>query len=66
VQNFLTQGDLFGQRPHCLQCKEHMAVSRYLFELLAADDPEVTPILARWSQAGTRRAAPGRQSLTAP
>src|SRR5262249_28046822 len=34
VRNFLTQGDLFGQRPHCLECKEHMAVSRRLFELL--------------------------------
>lgn len=66
VQNFLTQGDLFGQRPHCQQCKEHMAVSRRLFELLATDDPEITAILARWTQPTATLSGHGRRSLTAP
>jgi His-Xaa-Ser system radical SAM maturase HxsB len=66
VQNFVTQGDLFGQRPHCLQCKEHMAVSRHLFELLAAGDDEITAILTRWAQANAARTTYRRRSLTAP
>ena len=50
VRNFITQGDLFGQRPRCLQCKEHIAVSRRLFELLSNDgDSETTEILKRWT-----------------
>jgi His-Xaa-Ser system radical SAM maturase HxsB len=65
VQNFLTQGDLFGQRPRCLQCKEHMAVSARLFELLADDrDTETGQILTRWSTASPDRT--GRVSLAAP
>jgi len=49
VRNFLSQGDLFGQRPRCLECKEHMAVSRRVFELLAdADDPASADALKRW------------------
>ena len=62
VQNYLTQGDLFGQRPRCLQCKEHMAVSRRLFELLAAG-ADTRQILERWA-AGPR--GDGRASRSAP
>ena len=62
VQNFLTQGDLFGQRPHCLECKEHMAVSTRLFELLRADD-ETRALLERWAAAPRRE---GRASQSAP
>jgi hypothetical protein len=65
VQNFLTQGDLFGQRPRCLQHQEHLAVSTRLFELLADDrDTETAQILARWSSAGPHHS--GRVSVTAP
>lgn len=49
VRNFIAQGDLFGQRPHCFECKEHEAVSTRLFELLAAGDSDTKAILERWS-----------------
>lgn len=58
VRNFLTQGDLVGQRPHCVECKEHMAVSTRLMELLAdANDTVTTQTLTRWTagQAGEGR-----------
>ena len=64
VQNFLTQGDLFGQRPHCRQCDEHLAISTRLFELLAAGG-DAAQVLTRWSSGGAPR-APRRLSLTAP
>ena len=49
VRNFVTQGDLFGQRPRCFECKEHMAVSGRLFELLGDDTAaETTAVLRRW------------------
>lgn len=48
VRNFINQGDLFGQRPLCLECKEHMAVSKRIFELLAAEG-ETAEILKRWA-----------------
>ena len=52
VRSFVAQGDLFGQRPHCFECKEHMAVSTRLFELLADEnDSEAKGILTRWSVA---------------
>ena len=55
VRNFMTQGDLFGQRPRCFECKEHMAVSTQLFELLADASAGETPaILKRWTGASHR------------
>jgi len=55
VHNFVTQGDLFGQRPHCFQCKEHMTVAKKLFELLASDsDGSTAEILRRWASARSR------------
>src|SRR5262249_17508687 len=52
VYNFLSQGDLFGQRPRCFECKEHKGVSARLFELLAKEsDSETGEILRRWSSA---------------
>lgn len=65
VRNFLSQGDLFGQRPRCLQHQERLAISTRLFELLADEgDAETAGILARWSSAAAQR--DGRISLTAP
>ena len=67
VRNFVTQGDLFGQRPHCMQCKEHMAVSTRLFERLANDgDTETAAILARWSVPIPRLVGDARASKEAP
>ena len=62
VRNFVTQGDLFGQRPRCFECKEHIAVSARLFELLANDsDSATTVILKRWTN--TRPRAGGERIL---
>jgi His-Xaa-Ser system radical SAM maturase HxsB len=63
VRNFLTQGDLVGQRPHCVECKEHMAVSTRLMELLADDG--ATKILTRWTAAHSP-VAQGRLGADAP
>jgi len=55
VATYVREGDLFGQRPRCFECKEHMAVARTLFALLANEgDRETTGILERWTT-GTGR-----------
>jgi uncharacterized protein len=55
VRNFVTQGDLFGQRPHCLQCKQHLAISTRIFELLSnGDAPEGSNPIAQWTDPGLR------------
>ena len=56
VTTYVREGDLFGQRPRCLECKNHMAIGRTLFTLLAnAGDTATTEILQRWT-AGAGRA----------
>jgi His-Xaa-Ser system radical SAM maturase HxsB len=56
VVTYVRDGDLFGQRPRCFECKEHMAVSRTLFELLANEgDGETTRLLQRWTAGAGRR-----------
>jgi radical SAM protein with 4Fe4S-binding SPASM domain len=55
VSTYVRDGDLFGQRPRCFECKEHMAVARTLFTLLADDSgPETRAILERWMTATNR------------
>jgi len=55
VSTYVREGDLFGQRPRCFECKEHMAVARTLFGLLADEsDRETTDILQHWTT-GTGR-----------
>jgi His-Xaa-Ser system radical SAM maturase HxsB len=55
VSSYVRDGDLFGQRPRCLECKEHMAVARTLFTVLANEsDRETSDILQRWTT-GTGR-----------
>jgi His-Xaa-Ser system radical SAM maturase HxsB len=55
VSTYVREGDLFGQRPRCFECKEHMAVGRTLFGLLANEgDRETTEILDRWATASRR------------
>jgi His-Xaa-Ser system radical SAM maturase HxsB len=67
VHNFVSQGDLFGQRPHCFECKEHMGVSRRLFELLSNDDGGANAeLLKRWASARSRFATDTRTLVDAP
>ena len=55
VSTYVRDGDLFGQRPRCFECKEHMAIARTLFALLAnPSDRETREILERWT-AGNRQ-----------
>jgi radical SAM protein with 4Fe4S-binding SPASM domain len=55
VTSYVREGDLFGQRPRCFECKEHMAVARTLFTLLADEsDRATTEILQRWTTGAGR------------
>lgn len=50
VRTYASQGDLFGQRLRCFDCKEHMGVARRLFELLADEnDTQGAEIFKRWT-----------------
>ena len=56
VSSYVREGDLFGQRPRCFDCKEHMAVARTLLIALANEsDRETTEILQRWATEISRR-----------
>jgi His-Xaa-Ser system radical SAM maturase HxsB len=55
VSTYVRQGDLFGQRPHCFECKEHMAVARTLFAVLGNEsDRGTSEILGRWTTKAAR------------
>ena len=46
VSTYVREGDLFGQRPRSFECKDHIAVARTLFGLLANEsDRQATDIL---------------------
>jgi His-Xaa-Ser system radical SAM maturase HxsB len=50
VSTYVREGDLFGQRPRCFECKEHMAVARTLFEVLGNEAArETAEVLQRWT-----------------
>jgi radical SAM protein with 4Fe4S-binding SPASM domain len=50
VSTYVRDGDLFGQRPRCFECKEHMAVARTLFTLLENEgDRGTRDILEGWT-----------------
>ncbi|MDX2168259.1 MAG: hypothetical protein SF182_14390 [Deltaproteobacteria bacterium] len=65
VRTFRAQGDLIGQRPHCVECREHLAVSTRLFELL---DPAAGPEAAAVVTSLAAEPAPfdGRLAKDAP
>jgi His-Xaa-Ser system radical SAM maturase HxsB len=55
VSTYVREGDLFGQRPRCFECKEHMAVARTLFAVLGNEaDRETSEILRRWTTGAAR------------
>ncbi len=67
VYNFANLGDLFGQRPHSFKCKEHMAISARLFELLTDDKtPETAEVLKRWTATGSVFGRDGHALKDAP
>jgi His-Xaa-Ser system radical SAM maturase HxsB len=48
VFHYATQGDMAGQRPTSAFCRRNMEIIRYLFSLLAADDPVIERIFFSW------------------
>lgn len=55
VSTYVREGDLFGQRPRCFECKEHMAVARTLFAALGNEaDRETSEVLRRWATDAAR------------
>jgi His-Xaa-Ser system radical SAM maturase HxsB len=50
MHNYMTSGDLFGQRPNSPKCKEHYTIAEALLERLA-DDPDgrFDKIFRRWT-----------------
>lgn len=50
MHNYMTSGDLFGQRPNSPKCKEHYTIASLLFERLADDpDGKLEQIFRRWT-----------------
>lgn len=67
VRTFRAQGDLFGQRPHCLDCKTHLALSTWVFEQLADDaDGSRAALLRGWTTATPGAGDDGRAVTDAP
>jgi His-Xaa-Ser system radical SAM maturase HxsB len=48
VFHYATQGDMAGHRPTSAFCRRNMEIIRYLFSLVAADDPEIDRIFFAW------------------
>ncbi len=48
VLNYVSQGDLFGQRPTNDRCRMNMLALDYLFDILSRQDDDVRRILERW------------------
>lgn len=50
MHNYMTGGDLFGQRPNSPKCKEHYTIASLLLEQLAADaDGKIEAMFRRWT-----------------
>jgi hypothetical protein len=58
MHNYMSSGDIFGQRPRSAKCKEHYTISALLFERLAQDtDGSIEKMFRRWTM--TRPRDPG-------
>lgn len=56
LTSYVREGDLFGQRPRCFECQEHMAVARTLFTALADETDRATiELLQRWTTGSGRQ-----------
>jgi His-Xaa-Ser system radical SAM maturase HxsB len=50
MHNYMTSGDIFGQRPNSPKCKEHYTIASLLFERLANDpDGRLEAMFRRWT-----------------
>lgn len=55
MHNYMTSGDIFGQRPNSSKCKEHYTIASLLFERLANDPSgEIEAMFRRWTLARPR------------
>lgn len=50
VFNYATQGDIYGHRPTSEFCRRNMAIIKHLFQLIAAQDKELTRMFFSWIQ----------------
>lgn len=58
MHNYMTSGDLYGQRPNSAKCKEHYTISSLLLERLANDtDGRIEKIFRRWTVSRPRETA---------
>lgn len=48
IFNHATQGDMFGYRPNSAFCERNMEVLKYLFDLIAENDPRTMKIFWGW------------------
>jgi His-Xaa-Ser system radical SAM maturase HxsB len=48
VYHYATQGDMVGHRPTSPFCRRNIAILRFLFSLLATEDPEIYRIFFAW------------------
>ena len=50
MHNYMTSGDLFGQRPNTAKCQEHMTIASLLLQRMADDsDGRIEEIFKRWT-----------------
>lgn len=49
VQNYATQGDMFGHRPTSAFCQKNMEISRYLLELMDGN-PAIERVFRSWTK----------------
>lgn len=67
LRTYRAQGDLFGQRPHCLECRTHLALSTWVVERLAGDaDGSQAALLRGWTTAAPAAGDEGRAITDAP
>ncbi len=67
LRTFRAQGDLFGQRPHCLECRTHLTLSSWVVEQLATDrDGAQAALLRSWTTAPPAAGDEGRALTDAP
>lgn len=59
MHNYMSNGDLFGQRPRSPKCKEHYTIASLLLERLANDgDGSIEKIFRRWTMTRPRETGP--------
>ena len=59
VNNYTTQGNIFGQRPTSDRCKKQMEITKYLLAKIRSKDSDVMRIFMAWITEGSVRESLG-------